>query len=157
MEFNRHNHLPRPPINQIQHNHTYHLPVENNGAMQRPISRDKAKPRKSEIEHLTRDEKRARALSVPITVEDIINLPMDEFNERLSKYDLSETQLSLIRDIRRRGKNKVRELHFILLTNILIIYVINSSSNIFIISVIFNISNNKYHVSLYTPESKKWT
>lgn len=32
---------------------------------------------------------------------------MDEFNERLSKYDLSETQLSLIRDIRRRGKNKV--------------------------------------------------
>lgn len=38
---------------------------------------------------------------------DIINLPMDEFNERLSKYDLSENQLTLIRDIRRRGKNKV--------------------------------------------------
>jgi nuclear factor erythroid 2 len=32
---------------------------------------------------------------------------MDEFNERLSKYDLTESQLSLIRDIRRRGKNKV--------------------------------------------------
>lgn len=64
--------------------------------------------RKSESdEHLTRDEKRARALSVPIPVNDIINLPMDEFNERLSKYDLSEAQLSLIRDIRRRGKNKV--------------------------------------------------
>lgn len=40
-------------------------------------------------------------------VGEIINLPMDEFNERLSKYDLSETQLSMIRDIRRRGKNKV--------------------------------------------------
>lgn len=40
-------------------------------------------------------------------VLEIINLPMDEFNERLSKYDLSEAQLSLIRDIRRRGKNKV--------------------------------------------------
>ena len=40
-------------------------------------------------------------------VDDIINLPMDEFNERLSKYDLTEAQLSLIRDIRRRGKNKV--------------------------------------------------
>ena len=64
--------------------------------------------RKSEIdEHLTRDEKRARNLNVPIPVQDIINLPMDEFNERLSKYDLSENQLSLIRDIRRRGKNKV--------------------------------------------------
>lgn len=42
-----------------------------------------------------------------MTVQDIINLPMDEFNERLSKYDLTEVQLSLIRDIRRRGKNKV--------------------------------------------------
>lgn len=57
---------------------------------------------------MTRDEKKARALNVPIPVHEIINLPMDEFNERLSKYDLSETQLSLIRDIRRRGKNKVR-------------------------------------------------
>lgn len=44
---------------------------------------------------------------IPLEVHDIINLPMDEFNERLSKHDLSEAQLSLIRDIRRRGKNKV--------------------------------------------------
>lgn len=107
MEFARHNHLARSHIDHIQHNHTYHLPVESTGAMQRPISRDKIKGRKSEDEHLTRDEKRARSLSVPISVDDIINLPMDEFNERLSKYDLSESQLSLIRDIRRRGKNKV--------------------------------------------------
>ncbi|KAF5284797.1 hypothetical protein FQA39_LY04522 [Lamprigera yunnana] len=107
MEFTRHNSIDRSPIHHVQHNHTYHLPVENMGAMQRPVSRDKGKTRKAEEEHLTRDEKRARALSVPITVDDIINLPMDEFNERLSKYDLSETQLSLIRDIRRRGKNKV--------------------------------------------------
>lgn len=61
----------------------------------------------SEDSNLTRDEKRARTMNIPISVADIINLPMDEFNERLSKYDLSETQLSLIRDIRRRGKNKV--------------------------------------------------
>lgn len=67
--------------------------------------------RKSEDEQLTRDEKRARNLNIPISVYDIINLPMDEFNERLSKYDLSETQLSLIRDIRRRGKNKVSYLN----------------------------------------------
>lgn len=63
--------------------------------------------RRSDEEPLTRDEKKARAMSVPIAVSEIINLPMDEFNERLSKYDLSEAQLSLIRDIRRRGKNKV--------------------------------------------------
>uniref|UniRef100_A0A1B6CJH7 BZIP domain-containing protein n=1 Tax=Clastoptera arizonana TaxID=38151 RepID=A0A1B6CJH7_9HEMI len=96
----------RPPLEHVNHNHTYHMPPEQTGAMQRPITRDK-KGRKSEEEHLTRDEKRARSLNIPISVSDIINLPMDEFNERLSKYDLSESQLSLIRDIRRRGKNKV--------------------------------------------------
>jgi hypothetical protein len=58
-------------------------------------------------EHLSRDEKKARSMGIPMTTDDIINLPMDEFNERLSKYDLTEAQLSLIRDIRRRGKNKV--------------------------------------------------
>jgi nuclear factor erythroid 2 len=57
-----------------------------------------------------RDEKRAQQLKIPISMEDIVNLPMDEFNERLSKYDLTEVQLSLIRDIRRRGKNKVSNL-----------------------------------------------
>ncbi|XP_011878750.1 PREDICTED: segmentation protein cap'n'collar-like isoform X1 [Vollenhovia emeryi] len=106
VDFSRHQ-SGRSVIEHVHHNHTYHLPAESSGSLQRPISRDK-KVRKSEAEeHLTRDEKRARALSVPIAVSDIINLPMDEFNERLSKYDLSEAQLSLIRDIRRRGKNKV--------------------------------------------------
>nr|XP_018900664.1 PREDICTED: segmentation protein cap'n'collar isoform X3 [Bemisia tabaci] len=93
----------------VNHNHTYHLPPENIGTMQRPYLKDKQKCRRND-EHqqqMTRDEKRARALNIPISVMDIINLPMDEFNERLSKYDLSESQLSLIRDIRRRGKNKV--------------------------------------------------
>ncbi|XP_012281394.1 segmentation protein cap'n'collar isoform X2 [Orussus abietinus] len=106
VDFSRHQ-TGRTAIEHIHHNHTYHLPAESSGSLQRPLSRDK-KVRKSEgEEHLTRDEKRARALNVPIPVHDIINLPMDEFNERLSKYDLSEAQLSLIRDIRRRGKNKV--------------------------------------------------
>ncbi|KAJ8265693.1 hypothetical protein COCON_G00147920 [Conger conger] len=33
--------------------------------------------------------------------------PVDDFNELLSKYSLGEAQLALVRDIRRRGKNKV--------------------------------------------------
>ena len=36
-----------------------------------------------------------------------MNPPMDEFNDMLSKEDLSEEQLNICRDIRRRGKNKV--------------------------------------------------
>jgi len=90
----------------VAHNHSYPLPPQSsNIGPAKPSSRDKKK--RAEEEHLTRDEKRARQLAVPIPCQDIINLPMDEFNERLSKYDLSEAQLSLIRDIRRRGKNKV--------------------------------------------------
>ena len=49
----------------------------------------------------------AHNLRLPITVMDIINLPMDEFNDLLSKHELTEEQLTLCRDIRRRGKNKV--------------------------------------------------
>ncbi|XP_034127007.1 segmentation protein cap'n'collar isoform X6 [Drosophila guanche] len=113
---------PRTSQDLVQLNHTYSLP-QSSGSLPRPQARDK-KPlvatknatkaaagssaaATAEDEHLTRDEKRARSLNIPISVQDIINLPMDEFNERLSKYDLSENQLSLIRDIRRRGKNKV--------------------------------------------------
>ena len=36
-----------------------------------------------------------------------MNPPMDEFNDMLSKEDLTEEQLNICRDIRRRGKNKV--------------------------------------------------
>ncbi|XP_075989736.1 uncharacterized protein LOC142985437 isoform X3 [Anticarsia gemmatalis] len=103
----------------VRHNHTYSAPLATSD--QRPAAvRDKRVRRltdgsmsdggssaTSSGQHLTRDEKRAKALGIPLEVHDIINLPMDEFNERLSKHDLSEAQLSLIRDIRRRGKNKV--------------------------------------------------
>lgn len=110
MDFARQQSI-RAAYDPIAHNHTYHMPPHMAGATPRPQTRDKKdKQRKngdSPEEHLTRDEKRARALNVPIQVHDIINLPMDEFNERLSKHDLTESQLSLIRDIRRRGKNKV--------------------------------------------------
>ena len=59
------------------------------------------------VSQMTRDERRALGLSLPISVADIINLPMDEFNDLLSKHELTEEQLTLCRDIRRRGKNKV--------------------------------------------------
>ena len=46
-------------------------------------------------------------MKIPFTNEKIINLPVEEFNELLAKHHLSEGQLALIRDIRRRGKNKM--------------------------------------------------
>ncbi|KAM3618185.1 uncharacterized protein V6R79_016838 [Siganus canaliculatus] len=56
---------------------------------------------------LSRDERRAMALKIPFPMEKIVNLPVDDFNELLTQYSLTDTQLALVRDIRRRGKNKV--------------------------------------------------
>lgn len=33
--------LGRSAIEHVHHNHTYHLPAESSGSLQRPISRDK--------------------------------------------------------------------------------------------------------------------
>ncbi|OPJ80104.1 nuclear factor erythroid 2-related factor 2 [Patagioenas fasciata monilis] len=67
----------------------------------------KDKPSNRLEAHLTRDEQRAKALQIPFPVEKIINLPVDDFNAMMSKEQFNEAQLALIRDIRRRGKNKV--------------------------------------------------
>ncbi|XP_051986535.1 transcription factor NF-E2 45 kDa subunit-like isoform X2 [Xyrauchen texanus] len=59
------------------------------------------------IWHACRDEQRALALGLPLSVHDIINLPVDAFNKTVNSSKFSHTQLTLIRDIRRRGKNKM--------------------------------------------------
>lgn len=65
------------------------------------------KPQASVPTPLSRDQRRAKALNIPFPMEQIINLPVDDFNELLTQYTLTDTQLALVRDIRRRGKNKV--------------------------------------------------
>ena len=54
-----------------------------------------------------KDEKLAREAGVSFSIDQIVGLPMDEFNDMLSKEDMTEEQLNICRDIRRRGKNKV--------------------------------------------------
>lgn len=72
------------------------------------MTRDERRALESPLNtQMLRDERRALGLSLPISVRDIIDLPMDEFNDLLSKHELTEEQLTLCRDIRRRGKNKV--------------------------------------------------
>lgn len=100
----------------IGHDHTYNQPRSSPGKTKpsKSISQHDSKPYlPSSSRHLSdarmwsRDERRARALKVPFSNEMIVNLPVDEFNDLLEKYTLSEEQLALIRDIRRRGKNKI--------------------------------------------------
>lgn len=56
---------------------------------------------------MSRDERRALALKIPFSLNKIVNLPVDDFNELLTQFTLNDAQLALVRDIRRRGKNKV--------------------------------------------------
>ena len=50
-----------------------------------------------------------KQLKFCLSVEEIIHKPMEEFNDILSKHSVSEEIINICRDIRRRGKNKVRE------------------------------------------------
>ncbi|KAJ7991566.1 hypothetical protein DPEC_G00285200 [Dallia pectoralis] len=56
---------------------------------------------------LSRDELRARVLHVPFTASEIVSMPVEVFLELLEGRDLSAAQVTLLRDIRRRGKNKL--------------------------------------------------
>ncbi|XP_072417335.1 endoplasmic reticulum membrane sensor NFE2L1b isoform X3 [Chiloscyllium punctatum] len=102
-----------PCLDQVNHNHTYNLPAGPSVSSQQyhPGPGKKApikETRSNHVDvHMGRDERRARALKIPFSNDKIINLPVDEFNELLSKYQLTDAQLTLIRDIRRRGKNKL--------------------------------------------------
>uniref|UniRef100_A0AAY5KH89 BZIP domain-containing protein n=1 Tax=Esox lucius TaxID=8010 RepID=A0AAY5KH89_ESOLU len=83
-------------------------PIEGNSQNQHPFTKDKPRRRSpGRQSRLSRDEHRAKILEIPFAVELIINLPVDDFNELMSKHQLNEAQLVLVRDIRRRGKNKV--------------------------------------------------
>ncbi|XP_041433702.1 nuclear factor, erythroid 2 like 2 S homeolog isoform X1 [Xenopus laevis] len=75
------------------------------GYSKAPFAKDKSLNRQEA--RFTRDTQRAKVLNIPFSVDKIVNLPVDSFNEMMSKYQFNKAQLALIRDIRRRGKNKV--------------------------------------------------
>lgn len=56
---------------------------------------------------LTRDEKKAREANIPLSYHEIVNLSIEQFNDHISRFPYTEGQLTLMKDIRRRGKNKV--------------------------------------------------
>ncbi|XP_023831435.1 endoplasmic reticulum membrane sensor NFE2L1 isoform X2 [Salvelinus sp. IW2-2015] len=60
-----------------------------------------------EDRELSRDELRTRALHVPFSAAEIVSMPVEEFLELLEGHGLSPAQVAFLRDIRRRGKNKL--------------------------------------------------
>ena len=63
-------------------------------------------------ERQTKDEKMAKYHNLPYTVDHIINCNMEEFTDILNNTELNNDQLNLCRDIRKRGKNKVKRFIF---------------------------------------------
>lgn len=55
----------------------------------------------------SRDELRARAMCIPFSARQIVDMPVEEFLEVLEGGSLTPQQVALLRDIRRRGKNKL--------------------------------------------------
>lgn len=90
------------PSHHVHHNHTYTVPP---GQTPREVKAYKEKPKHKGPQ--SRDEKRAMELGIPLTMSEMIDTPVEEFNELMSRHKLNDAQLQLIRDIRRRGKNKI--------------------------------------------------
>lgn len=105
----------------IDHDHTYNHPWLSTSSPPKMDTKHKSSPKHdirpyhfspssnkiSKNSAWSRDQRRARTLKVPFSTDLIVNLPVEEFNDLLTNYQLSEDQVSLIRDIRRRGKNKI--------------------------------------------------
>ncbi|XP_052398692.1 endoplasmic reticulum membrane sensor NFE2L1 [Carassius gibelio] len=103
LEARQFHHLPW--LEHIGHDHTYNQPQSQKKP---PKDLSDESPKNKVLDHISsRDEKHARLMNLPFSNEHIVNLPVDEFNRLLAKYHLNEAQLTLIRDIRRRGKNKM--------------------------------------------------
>jgi len=95
----------RPSSNgHINHNHTYPLKP---GQEPRDYSKKGLTKEGKHKGPQSKDHKRVAELNIPYTVDQIVNTPVEEFNEMLTKTKFNDAQLQLIRDIRRRGKNKV--------------------------------------------------
>ncbi|XP_030596156.1 nuclear factor erythroid 2-related factor 3 [Archocentrus centrarchus] len=102
------------PTESVWHDHSYSsatffnqpsvtLPCKN--IKEEPLSDDDGL--RLEEQEMSRDELRARAMCLPFSVLQIVNMPVEEFLEVLDGHGFSPEQVTLLRDIRRRGKNKL--------------------------------------------------
>ncbi|XP_075562461.1 chromobox protein homolog 3 isoform X2 [Pelecanus crispus] len=102
-------------LQQFLHNHTYNqLPSQAASIPEHQHQMWMGKPNEvkdrchnSTDTNLSSNEHGAKALRIPFSVDEIASMPVDSFNTMLAKNHLTDTQVSLLRDIRRRGKNKV--------------------------------------------------
>ncbi|KAK3511708.1 hypothetical protein QTP70_015704 [Hemibagrus guttatus] len=113
--------------NKIWHDHNYSAqsPDDRNPqSWTRPpktIKQEVMSEDETGLEEPSRDEQRLQALGLPFSAREIVNMPVEDFLELLDGRSLSTSEVTLLRDVRRRGKNKLaaqncrkRKLHAIL-------------------------------------------
>lgn len=105
---------PNDLSDSVQHDHSYSsLTLFDEASVTLPHKAIKEEPLfdddmpKLDERELSRDELRARAMCLPFSVLQIVNMPVEEFLEVLDGHGFSPEQVTLLRDIRRRGKNKL--------------------------------------------------
>ncbi|KAK1805302.1 hypothetical protein P4O66_019646, partial [Electrophorus voltai] len=97
----------------IWHDHTYsvQLPEDHTPYSWAPplkgIKEEVMSEEESGPEELSRDERRLQALGFPFSAPQIVNMPVEDFLELLEGRGLSVSEIALLRDVRRRGKNKL--------------------------------------------------
>ncbi|XP_068189121.1 nuclear factor erythroid 2-related factor 3 [Antennarius striatus] len=97
----------------LWHDHSYSSPaffdqplvtLSHKGIKEEPVTDEESK---SNERDLSRDELRARTMCIPFSVLQIVNMPVEEFLDIIDGHGFSPEQVTLLRDIRRRGKNKL--------------------------------------------------
>ncbi|XP_030644488.1 nuclear factor erythroid 2-related factor 3 [Chanos chanos] len=99
----------------ILHDHTYSTSLLSNHSsctLAPPLKAIKQEVLSEEEEdgsrvELSRDERRVRALGLPYSAFQIVHMPVEDFLELLEGQGLSGSEVTLLRDVRRRGKNKL--------------------------------------------------
>ncbi|XP_077446106.1 nuclear factor erythroid 2-related factor 3 [Stigmatopora argus] len=98
----------------VRHDHSYSssaffdpptVALSRKGVKKEPLSDDEGPG--AEEREMSRDELRARSMCIPFSVLQIVNMPVEEFLEIVDGHGFSPDQVTLLRDIRRRGKNKL--------------------------------------------------
>ncbi|KAI4899827.1 hypothetical protein NFI96_016883 [Prochilodus magdalenae] len=104
------------PVNlseNIWHDHTYSLQMSEENTLHnwapplKGIKQEELSEDECESEEMSRDGRRLQALGLPFSPPQIVNMPVEDFLELLEGRGLSMSEITLLRDVRRRGKNKL--------------------------------------------------
>lgn len=107
-----------PALTGLLHNHTYLASTnsEEESAVYHPYSyknklkkmlKNLNKPENETSKHESRDQQLLREHNIQLNLHQVVETTADEFNELIKELALNQEQINVVKDIRRRGKNKV--------------------------------------------------